>query len=215
MPQGAKTMKLTHAEGSGSILKSRFARGLFPLVAALLAFALAAPEARAAAVTLPDQPVLIDTSSSAGSVVTSSSSSATFSAAKAFDGNWSDSAGRWLAYIDPNYSNYTGGATGETPAFLVYKFKVATKVNYLRLRIPNDWQWSERSPKAWTFLGSNDNVNWTTLDARSYVTNWTAGEVKTFSFSNQMAYEYYKFNCTEITGAVAENFMQLWEIQFL
>lgn len=208
-------MKHTHTEGPGSILKSRFARGMFPLVAALLAFALAAPEARAAAVTPPDQPVLIDTSASAGSVVASSSSSATFSAANAFDGNWSDNAGRWLAYIDPNYSNYTGGATGETPAFLVYKFNVATKVNYLRLRIPNDWQWSERSPKAWTFLGSNDNVNWTTLDARSYVTNWTAGEVKTFSFSNQMAYEYYKFNCTEITGAVAENFMQLWEIQFL
>ena len=40
-------MKHTHAEGPGSILKSRFARGLFPLVAALLAFALAAPEARA------------------------------------------------------------------------------------------------------------------------------------------------------------------------
>ena len=39
-------MKLTHAEGPGPILKSRLARGLFPLVAALLAFALAAPEAR-------------------------------------------------------------------------------------------------------------------------------------------------------------------------
>ena len=36
---------MKYTEGSGSILKSRFARGLFPLVAALLAFALAAPEA--------------------------------------------------------------------------------------------------------------------------------------------------------------------------
>ena len=41
-------MKHTHTEGPGSILKSRLARGLFPLVAALLAFALAAPEVRAA-----------------------------------------------------------------------------------------------------------------------------------------------------------------------
>ena len=39
---------MKYAEGSGSILKSRFARGLFPLMAALLAFALAAPSARAA-----------------------------------------------------------------------------------------------------------------------------------------------------------------------
>ncbi len=42
-------MKHIHTEGPGSILKSRFARGVFPLVAALLAFALAAPSARAAA----------------------------------------------------------------------------------------------------------------------------------------------------------------------
>ncbi len=39
-------MKQTHNEDSCSILESRFARGLLPLMAALLAFALAAPEAR-------------------------------------------------------------------------------------------------------------------------------------------------------------------------
>ena len=42
-------MKHIHTEGPGPILKSRFARGLLPLMAALLACALAAPEARAAA----------------------------------------------------------------------------------------------------------------------------------------------------------------------
>ena len=41
-------MKHTHTESSGQILKSRFARGLLPLMAALLASALAAPSARAA-----------------------------------------------------------------------------------------------------------------------------------------------------------------------
>ena len=39
-------MKLTHAEGPGSILKSRFARGVVPLMATLLAFAFSAPSAR-------------------------------------------------------------------------------------------------------------------------------------------------------------------------
>ena len=206
-------MKLTHAEGSGSILKSRLARGLFPLVAALLAFALSAPEARAAAVTPPDKPVLIDTSSSAGSVVTSSVSSADYSAAKAFDGNWSDNAGRWLAYINPNKKDYTGGLTGETPAFLVYEFDTATKVNVLRLRIQNANEWDKRSPKAWTFQGSNDNITWTTLDTRSGVA-WASGTtVKNFSFENETKYKYYKFNCTEIVGS--NDFMQLYEIQFL
>lgn len=44
-------MKHTHTEGPGSILKSRFARGVVPLVAALFVCALAAPSARAAAPT--------------------------------------------------------------------------------------------------------------------------------------------------------------------
>ena len=204
-------MKHTHTEGPGPILKSRFVRGMFPLMAMLFAFALAAPEARAAAVTPPDKPVLIDTSASAGSVVTSSVSSVDLSAANAFDGLWSNADHRWLAYNNPN-NDYGSGVHGESPMYLVYRFKVPTKVNILRLRIPNDWEWDKRSPKAWTFLGSNDGTNWTTLDTRSGVT-WTSGAVMDFAFENDTKYAYYKFNCTEISGT--NNYMMLWEIQFL
>ena len=205
-------MKHTHTEGPGSILKPRFVRGLFPLMAALIAFALAAPEARAAAVAAPDKPVLIDTSASAGSVVASSSSSATYSATNAFDGNWSDNAGRWLAYTNPN-NDYGSGVHGEQPMYLVYKFNAATKVNVLRLRIQNANEWDKRSPMAWTFLGSHDGETWTTLDTRSGVT-WASGTtVKTFAFENETKYEYYRFNCTEIIGE--NNYLQIYEIQFL
>ena len=203
---------MKHTEGPSSILKSRFARGVFPLVAAFLACALAAPSARAAATTPPDKPVLIDTSASAGSVVASSSSSATFSADHAFDGNWADNAGRWLAYTNPD-NDYGSGVHGETPMYLVYRFNVPTKVNVLRLLIQNANEWDKRSPKAWTFLGSHDGETWTTLDTRSGVA-WASGTVtKSFSFENQTAYEYYKFSCTEILGE--NNYMQLYEIQFL
>ena len=183
---------------------------LLPLV--LLALVLAAPSARAAAVTPPDQTVLIDTSASAGSVVASSSSSATYSADHAFDGNWADNAGRWLAYTNPD-NDYGSGVHGETPMYLVYRFNVPTKVNVLRLLIQNANEWDKRSPKAWTFLGSHDGETWTTLDTRSGVA-WASGTVtKSFSFENQTAYEYYKFSCTEILGE--NNYMQLYEIQFL
>ena len=207
---------MKHTEGSGSILKSRFARGLFPLVAALLAFALAAPSAYAAATTPPDQPALVDTSSSAGSVVASSSSSTAYLASKAFDGAWSTiSSDRWLAYINPNKHDYTGDLTGETPAYVTYKFNAATRVNVLRIRIPKDdgYECSDRAPKAWTFLGSNDGSAWTTLDTRTGVT-WASGEVtKTFSFENHKSYEYYKFVCTEIGGV--NDYLQIYELQFL
>ncbi len=182
----------------------------------LLAFVLAAPSARAAAVTPPDQPVLIDTSSSAGSVVASSTSAVAYPASKAFDGKWSDmSADRWLAYINPNKHDYTGDATGESPAYVVYRFNDAAKVNMLRIRIPGDSNYAptDRAPKAWTFLGSDDGTTWTTLDTRSGVT-WASGDtVKTFSFENKRKYEYYKFSCTEIGGV--NDYLQIYELQFL
>ena len=182
----------------------------------MIAFAIAAPSAYAAAVTPPDKPVLIDTSSSAGSVVTSSVSAVAYPASKAFDGAWSTiSADRWLAYINPNKHDYTGDATGETPAYVVYRFNAATKVNMLRIRIPGDSDYAptDRAPKAWTFRGSNDGETWTTLDTRSGVT-WASGTtVKTFSFENGTKYAYYKFECTEIGGT--NDYLQIYELQFL
>ena len=194
---------------------NRFASRAYSALSALIVVMFctaAAPSARAAAVTPPpDQPELVDTSASAGGVFASSSSSATYSAGHAFDGNWSDDAGRWLAYTNPD-NDYGNGVHGENPMYLVYKFNVPTKVNVLRLRIPSNNSWEKRSPKAWTFSGSNDGSTWTQLDARSGVT-WTAGETKTVSFANQTAYEYYKFSCTEIIGE--NNYMMLHELQFL
>ena len=168
------------------------------------------------AVTPPDQPALVDTSSSAGSVVASSTSATAYPATKAFDGAWSTiTSDRWLAYINPNKHDYTGDLTGETPAYVTYKFNAATRVNVLRIRIPKDdgYACSDRAPKAWTFLGSNDGSVWTTLDTRSGVT-WSSGEVtKTFSFENHKSYEYYKFVCTEIGGV--NDYLQIYELQFL
>lgn len=189
----------------------------FPALVAAIGCVFAAPNAYAAAVTPPDQPALVDTSSSAGSVVASSSSSATYSADHAFDGNWSGDAGRWLAYTNPD-NDYGSGVHGEKPMYLVYKFNNPTKVNVLRLRTRTENEWDKRSPKAWTFLGSNDGTTWTQLDSRSGVA-WTSGEAvsglitKTFSFENRKSYEYYKFCCTEIVGE--NNYMQIYELQFL
>ena len=187
----------------------------FLAAATAAALVVGASHANAGAVTPPDEPVLIDTSASAGSVVASSTSAVAYPASKAFDGLWSDiSADRWLAYINPNKNDYTGGATGETPAYVIYRFNAATKVNMLRIRIPSDSNYAptDRAPKAWTFLGSNDGTSWTTLDTRSGVT-WTAGEVKNFTFENVSRYAYYKFECTEIGGV--NDYLQIYELQFL
>lgn len=60
-----------------------------------------------------------------------------------------------------------------------------------------------RNPKDWTFQGSNDGSAWTTLDTRTGVTWPTAGETKTFTFTNTNAYLYYRFNITANNGDVS------------
>lgn len=49
---------------------------------------------------------------------------------------------------------------------------------------------------AWIISGSDNGTNWTTLDTQSGV-SWTGNnQVKTFTFSNSTAYQYYKFDVT-------------------
>ena len=192
-------MKHTHAEGPGSILKSRFARVVVPLVAALFACALAAPEARAAASVKPGSPAKVDTSSAAGAVDLTRSSAAhpTYGAAGAFDGQ-KNVDGRWLAVKADHM-------------FVTYRFNTATKVTSIKLYNPDANNETTRPPKAWTFEGSNDGDNWTVLDTRTGQT-WSSGQVRSYSFQNDDAYVYYKFDCTELNGAT--DYLMLWEIEF-
>ena len=51
-----------------------------------------------------------------------------------------------------------------------------------------------RAPKNWTFEGSNDNGNWTTLDTRTGETGWRNPETRAYSFNNRNLYRYYRLN---------------------
>ena len=172
-------------------------RILLPL--ALLALVLAAPSARAAAAVKPGTPFKIDTSSAAGAVDLTRSSAAhpTYGAAGAFDGR-KNVDGRWLAVKADHM-------------FVTYRFNTATKVTTIKLYNPNANNETTRPPKAWTFEGSNDGDNWTVLDTRTGQT-WSSGQVRSYSFQNDDAYVYYKFDCTELNGAT--DYLMLWEIEF-
>ena len=59
------------------------------------------------------------------------------------------------------------------------------------------------APKTWTFQGSNDASSWTTLDTQTNVPSWSAGEKRTYAFSNTTAYRYYRINITANQGSTA------------
>ena len=120
------------------------------------------------------------TNPAAGALWTNSAAHATYGANGAFDGNRSDTNGRWLA-------------TKADHMFVVYKFNEATAVNTLRVwngdvnrGCPSS---TSRSPKAWTFYGSNDGETWTALDTRSNETGWaSACEARDYSLSYKMPF---------------------------
>ena len=135
----------------------------------------------------------------------------------AFDGNYVDAAGRWLARRKDHM-------------YVVYKFNEAATVNMLRVWNGSDtyggYDSAGRSPKAWTFLGSNDGRNWTVLDTVTDETGWSStGEMRAYSFQNGTAYQYYKYDCTALNDEVSlsrnsdnqpeAQVLQLWELEFL
>jgi hypothetical protein len=70
-----------------------------------------------------------------------------------------------------------------------------------------------RAPKNWTFEGSNNNVDWITLDTQTNVSNWTVGVYKAYAFSNSTAYRYYRINITANNGDT--NFLSIGQIEMM
>jgi hypothetical protein len=63
-------------------------------------------------------------------------------------------------------------------------------------------------PSAWTFLGSNNDVDWVTLDTISGQ-SFSSFEMKTYSISNTQHYTYYKINVTGNNGGSWVGFSEL------
>ena len=121
--------------------------------------------------------------------MTFSNSHATLVASNAFDNIDNAANGRWLARQNqfPN-------------VFVRYDFGVPTEI--IRYRgVAQHWQTADRSPKAWTLQGSNDDAAWTVLDTVTDQTGWAAWESRNYEVDTPQGFRYYKVVFTEATGA--------------
>ena len=102
---------------------------------------------------------------------------------RAFDGNlntyWEDESliDNGVAWIQMDYGN---GVTHIINNYSVSDNPLSTIVG----------------PTSWTLLGSNDNVTWTPLDARSGVSWVASSQVQYFQAANVNPYRYYQLNIT-------------------
>jgi hypothetical protein len=102
---------------------------------------------------------------------------------KAFDGN-SDT--KWLIFANSGWLQYQ---------FAENKSSI---VNSYTLTSANDA--AERDPKAWKLQGSDDGINFITLDNRSDETFSSRFQTRTFNFDNNTAYKYYRLDITQNNG---------------
>ncbi len=180
---------MKHAEGPDSILKSRFARGVVPLVAALLSFALAEPEARAAYTTnVPSDLVNLTgsgTASTAGKIHNNEGP------ATAFDGRTGATRVIW---------------NQKTNIDLVYEFPAPTRVNAFRIWPTTS---SNRRPKTFKFQGYNE-TSWDDLDGDTGLaaTDWNASS-RYYQFANGTHYTRYRIFIDENLGDTYTEFFEL------
>ena len=139
----------------------------------------------------------LDATTVGGGSVTSSNSHGTYTAAKAFDNADNAAAGRWLA------------RQNQLPNVVRYDFGTPTAIASYRI-VPQHWQTANRSPKAWTLQGSNDDASWTVLDSVTDQTGWVQWEGRTFDASVPQSFRYYKVVFSEATGT--NNWLGIAEI---
>lgn len=88
-------------------------------------------------------------------------------------------------------------------ANLIYEFGTDDKkvVNGYMVRFAShENSDNSRAPYAWTFSGSDDKENWTTLDTRDEQLLWSKDEKRYYRFENHKAYAYYKIEFTANNG---------------
>ena len=115
---------------------------------------------------------------------------------KAFDGN---TATKWF------------NGTGATD-WLQYRFASGKRFPLSQYKISSANDVPARDPVSWQILGSNDGVNWTTLDTRTGQTFAARFQTNTYTVSLTAAYEYYRLNITANGGDAG---IQLSEWQIL
>lgn len=72
-------------------------------------------------------------------------------------------------------------------------------VNSYMLSSANDV--TDRDPKSWELLGSNDELNWTLLDQRSNQVFYYRHDLKQYETNNTQAYKYYRLKITANGGS--------------
>jgi len=117
----------------------------------------------------------------------------------------------WKAMNKENVDSYSWHSDAAMPAWLQYQFIVGKTIKIYSITSRNIIAPAQFYPIAWTLNGSNNGVDWTTLDTQtgqSFGKNWK----KYYSFINSTSYTYYRLNITSTSDAGTHACIGEWEL---
>lgn len=135
--------------------------------------------------------------------ITDSAHQGNYSAAMAFNNEYTSYAGRYVVPVS------------KIPYWVRYQFKNDLQPKLCGYSITPSTDSNEtpsRTPKSWTFEGSNDGVAWTVLGAESDVTGWKKGVTRYFTADDTAGYTYFQLHVTTHNGDSA--YASLGEVEF-
>lgn len=123
---------------------------------------------------------------------------------------YSDSpVGKDIRYlVDGDKSTYY--ATPHSAFYILWTGDKSIAINYYTLTSSSDA--SEADPKSWVFYGSSDNSTWIPLDKQSNQVFSGRKETKTYQFSNETAYKYYRLSVQANYGGTYTQIAE-WTLQ--
>jgi hypothetical protein len=97
-----------------------------------------------------------------------------------------------------------GSADYQPGAWLQIQLPAAIKLaGYALLGYPSNGNYG---PSAWIFAGSNNGVNWTTLDTQTGVGNGSSRAVYPIAAANQGSYSFYRITISQTVGGLSGNY---------
>ena len=88
---------------------------------------------------------------------------------------------------------------GHFPLNVKFKFFENKQIKCYSLQSGGD-KANHRMPRSWRFMGTNDGVNWKTLDTRSDENKWTDNERRIFKISTFGEYRSYQIEFLSVNG---------------
>lgn len=109
----------------------------------------------------------------------------------------------WSAFDSNTNTYWMTQPGGQFPAYLQYSFAAGQQsaVSGYTLAPFLDTGYGSAQPTAWTFSGSNDGTNFTTLDTRIGMSWGGAGSTQSFALASPAAFSTYRWNFTAHSGA--------------